>query len=139
MSLYKPLVTILSKVKGVSSLSLPTPKPGGYIGTTSIIVGGGRNVKGKMIGQPIRYDVAKVECEWNYLDAETWSNILKRFSQKHGGSYFNDIEFYDQVRNAWITREMYVSGDITTAGILKMDSSGKPQGWRNPRIAFIEG
>ena len=125
----KALVTI-----GTSDL----PTPSSYVGLTSTIVDSGRNTEGVMIGAVIREDVGKVEMSWNYLTVAQWSAILKKFSSVHGGSFSQNVTFFDQVRADWITREMYVS-DRTSAGSIQLDPiTGAPRGWKNPKLSLIE-
>ena len=125
----KALVTI-----GTSDL----PTPSSDVGLTSTIVDSGRNTEGVMIGAVIREDVGKVEMSWNYLTVTQWSAILKKFSSVHGGSFSQNVTFFDQVRADWITREMYVS-DRTSAGLIQLDPiTGAPRGWKNPKLSLIE-
>lgn len=125
----KALVTI-----GTSDL----PTPSSYVGLTSTIVDSGRNTEGVMIGAVIREDVGKVEMSWNYLTVAQWSAILKKFSSVHGGSFSQNVTFFDQVRADWITREMYVN-DRTSAGLIQLDPiTGAPRGWKNPKLSLIE-
>ena len=114
------------------------PDPSSYVGITSTLVDSGRNTEGVMIGAVIREDVGKVELTWNYLTVDDWKSILQKFSSVHGGSFTQMVEFYDQVRADWITREMYV-GDRTSSGLIQLDPiTGMPRGWKNPKLSLIE-
>lgn len=116
---------------------LDLPEPSTYSGNTSTIVDSGRNVQGELIASVVREDVAKVELSWNYLTAQQWAAINKKFSGKHGGSFINDVTFYDQTSGDWITRRMYVSD--RSAGMWRRDpTSGNILGWTNCKLSLIE-
>jgi hypothetical protein len=116
---------------------LDLPEPSTYSGNTSTLVDSGRNVQGELIASVIREDVAKVEMTWNYLTAEQWAAINKKFSGKHGGSFFNDVTFYDQTSGDWITRRMYVSD--RSAGMWRRDpTNGNILGWTGCKLSLIE-
>lgn len=116
---------------------LDLPEPSTYSGNTSTIVDSGRNVQGELIASVIREDVAKVEMTWNYLTAQQWATINKKFSSKHGGSFVNDVTFYDQTSGDWITRQMYVSD--RSAGMWRRDPiTGDILGWTNCKLSLIE-
>ncbi len=116
---------------------LDLPEPSTYSGNTSTLVDSGRNVQGELIASVIREDVAKVEMTWNYLTAQQWAAINKKFSGKHGGSFFNDVTFYDQTSGDWITRQMYVSD--RNAGVWRRDpTNGDILGWTGCKLSLIE-
>lgn len=116
---------------------LDLPEPSTYSGNTSTLVDSGRNVQGELIASVVREDVAKVEMTWNYLTAEQWATINKKFSGKHGGSFFNDVTFYDQTSGDWVTRRMYVSD--RNAGMWRRDpTTGDILGWTNCKLSLIE-
>lgn len=70
----------------INGYDLPTPST--YVGNMATLVDSARNVSGYVVGAVIREDVAKVEATWRYLTAEQWSEILKRFHTRHGGSFY---------------------------------------------------
>ena len=107
------------------------------MGNTADLVDSGRNTQGVVVGAVIRHDVAKVTATYKYLTCEQWSNILKKFNPKYGGSFYNDVTFYNQVSNSWETRTMYV-GDRTSSGMIYLDKNGNPQGWLNPKLSLVE-
>ncbi len=116
---------------------LDLPEPSTYSGNTATLVDSGRNVQGELIASVVREDVAKVELTWNYLTAEQWAAINKKFSGKHGGSFVNDVTFYDQTSGDWITRRMYVSD--RSAGMWRRDPrTGEILGWTNCKLSLIE-
>ena len=125
----KPLVSI-------DGWDVPTPSS--YVGLTSTLVDAGRNTNGVVIGSVVREDVGKVELYWNYLTVQEWAAILQKFSTALGGSFYQKVTFFDQVRADWITREMYVS-DRTSAGLHQLHPiTGEPQGWKGPTLSLVE-
>jgi len=119
----------------IGSFEFPTPST--YTGLTATIVDSGRNASGVVIGTVIRNDVAKVELSWRYLTVQQWAAILRQFDPSLGGSFYRNVTFYDQVRNAWITRRMYVS-DRTSSGLHMLDKNGSPQGWTGCKLSLVE-
>lgn len=119
----------------VGNYDIPTPST--YLGNTADIVDSGRNVEGRVIGSVIRHDVGKVEASWRYLTVKEWSDILKRFNPKYGGSFYNKVTFFNQVTATWETRTMYV-GDRTTGGLIQLDKNGNPQGYVQCKLALVE-
>lgn len=123
----RPLVT-------VGEVGLPDPSK--YEATTSTVVDSARNVQGIMVGAVIRDSIAKVVCEWRYLDAKTWSEILMLFEETAGGHFINKVTFLNQNTNKWETRQLYVS-DRTSSGF-KRNDNGDMEGYTSCRIALIE-
>lgn len=116
---------------------LDLPEPSTYSGNTATLVDSGRNVQGELIASVVREDVAKVEMTWNYLTAQQWATINKKFSGKYGGSFVNDVTFYDQTSGDWITRQMYVSD--RNAGMWRRDPiNGNILGWTGCKLSLIE-
>ena len=78
----------------------PYPSPGLYpnmVVTTT--VNAGRNANNKVVGQKISRDNYKIDnLSWPYLDAATWSSMLKEFE-----NFFVTVEFWDMVNNSWKT------------------------------------
>lgn len=113
------------------------PCPSEYVGNTADIVDSARNVQGVVVGAVIRQDVAKVTATYKYLTVKQWSDVLKRFNPKYGGSFYNDVTFFNQVTGTWETRRMYVS-DRTSSGMIHFDKEGNPQGWLGPTLSLVE-
>lgn len=97
---FKALVT-------VGSYELP--EPSSYSANTATIVDSARNLEGRVIGAVVRDDIAKIEIGWKYLTAEQWSTINLLFKEGAGGSFYNEVTFYDQTTASYVTRTMYVS------------------------------
>ena len=113
------------------------PEPSFYSGSTSTLVDSARNAEGRMIGAVIRDDVAKIEIGWRYLTVEQWADIQKCFKTGAGGSFTNNVTFFDQSAGEWVTREMYVND--RTAGMWRRDPvNGNVMGWTDCKLALIE-
>lgn len=126
---FTPLVT-------VAGTALPTPST--YVGTEATVVDSARNVEGYVVGAVIRESVAKVEMTWRWLSAADWANIMQLFNSAYGGSFYNNVTFYNQLAAGWTTRKMYV-GDRTTAGAHTVNpATGEITGYTNPRLSLIE-
>ena len=112
----------------------PFPAPKRYpnmVVTTA--VDSARNANNKVVGQKIGRDNYKVDnLEWPYLDAATWSAMLKEFDK----SFFVTVQFWDMVNNNWRTLTMY-PGD-RTAYVFKIDSQGRPTHYLNCKVNIID-
>lgn len=109
------------------------PEPSTYTATTSTIVDSARNVSGFVVGAVVRSDVAKIELTWRYLTADQWASILSLFSN----SFYNDVNFLNQVTNKYITKTMYVSD--RSAGMWRRDpQSGDVMGYTNCSLSLVE-
>lgn len=120
----------------VSIGSFQFPEPSTYSATTSTIVDSGRNVQGYVIGAVIRDDVAKISMTWNYISAQDWASILAQFSPARGGSFYNNVTFYLQDTNSWVTREMYVSDRV--ASVFLRNKDGSIKGYQNVSLSLVE-
>ena len=120
----------------VSIGSFAFPEPSTYSATTSTVVDSGRNVEGYVIGAVIRDDLAKISMTWNYISAQDWANISAQFSPARGGSFYNDVTFFLQDTNSWVTREMYVND--RTADVFLRDKAGNIKGYQGASLALIE-
>lgn len=120
----------------VSIGSFAFPEPSTYSATTSTIVDSGRNVEGYVIGAVIRDDIAKITISWNYISAQDWANILAQFSPARGGSFYNNVTFYLQDTNSWVTRQMYVND--RKADVFLRDKAGNIRGYTGATLALIQ-
>ena len=58
-------------------------------------------------------------------------------AEKYGGSFYNNVTFFNQVTGAWETRKMYVSD--RNASIFRRDPiSGDVVGYVNPKLSLVE-
>ena len=84
------------------------------------------------MGQKIGRDNYKIDnLSWPYLDAATWSSMLKEFE-----SFFVTVEFWDMVNNTWKTLTMY-PGD-RTADVYMTDKQGKPISYINCKVNIVD-
>ena len=112
------------------------PEPSTYSATTSTVVDSGRNVQGYVIGAVIRDDIAKIELGYSFITASDWASILAQFSPARGGSFYNNVTFYLQDTNSWVTREMYVSD--RTASVFRRNKDGSIKGYQNVSLSLVE-
>ena len=112
----------------------PFPAPKRYpnmVVTTA--VDSARNANNKVVGQKIGRDNYKVDnLEWPYLDAATWSAMLKEFDK----NFFVTVQFWDMVNNNWRTLTMYPGN--RTADVFKIDSQGRPTHYLNCKVNIID-
>lgn len=116
--------------------SFDVPEPSTYSSTTATVVDSARNAQGVQIGAVIRDGVAKIDCGWKFISAKDWASLLAQFDMKRGGSFYNNVTFFNQDTNDWETREMYVSD--RTASIFLRDKLGNIRGYTGARLALIE-
>ena len=116
----------------VNGKPIPAPKRYPNIVVTTA-VDSERNANNKVVGQKIGRDNYKVDnLEWPYLDAATWSAMLKEFDK----NFFVTVQFWDMVNNNWRTLTMY-PGD-RTADVFKIDSQGRPTHYLNCKVNIID-
>lgn len=115
----------------VSGVDLPEPST--YEANTATIVDSARNVDGYVIGSVIRHDVAKVTLGWRWLSAQDWAAVTSLFTNQ----FYHSVDFYDQTRAAWITREMYC-GDRSSGMFRRDPETGEVLGWTDCSLALVE-
>ena len=109
------------------------PEASSYNAITSTIVDSARNVEGKVIGNVVRHDVAKIELSWKYLTAQQWADVLSLFTY----SFYNDVRFMNQATNNYDVRTMYVSD--RNAGMWRRDpKTGEIMGYTNCSLSLVE-
>lgn len=116
--------------------SFVVPEPSTYSSTTATVVDSARNAQGVQIGAVIRDGVAKIEMTWKFISADDWASLLQQFDMKRGGSFYNQVTFFNQDTNDWETRTMYVSD--RTAAVFLRNKQGGIRGYTGARIALIE-
>nr|DAY20485.1 MAG TPA: hypothetical protein [Caudoviricetes sp.] len=115
----------------VNGYDFPPPKRG-VKPTVTTLVDAGRNANGTVVGQRVGRDQYKIDTlEWPWLDAETWSNILRVLD-----NFFVMVTFVDPVRNSYRTLKMY-PGD-RTAEPYWVDGSDKPTHYMNCKVNLID-
>jgi len=108
------------------------PDPSSYSVATTTMTDGGTSVNGYLLSSIVRDNVAQISLSWSYLDAYTWSWINELFKD----NYINMVEFYDQVSDCWVKREMYISD--RSAGLWRRDEDGKVLGWTGCSLQLTE-
>lgn len=116
----------------INGKSFPSPDRGLNFEVATFI-DGGKNSIGELVGQKVGRDQYKINnLQWFYLDAVTWSNILKEFK-----AFFVTVEFPDMVENRWITLRMYPGN--RTAEPLELDkNTGLPKSYKNCKVNIID-
>ena len=140
------LVTINPIISGGTAFVIPTPSK--YSAVTATIVDSARNTAGEMIGNVIRYDVAKITMSWNFISIFDWSNMLKQFEIEFGGSFIRSVTFFNQTTASLSTRNMYVSDRNGGDAFLLYDDTnypngdtsliGLPSGYQNASLSLIQ-
>jgi len=120
----------------VSIGSFDFPEPSEYEATTATIVDSARNAQGIMIGNVILDDVAKVSMSWRFITVQNWANILQKFNKYTGGSFIQNVTFFNQATGTWETRRMYVSD--RSAKIFKRDENNNIMGYLGARLSLID-
>lgn len=111
----------------------PTPKRGLSF-AVSTLVDSARNANGEVVGQKIGRDLQKLDgLEWGYLDAETWSSILKEFDK----AFYVTVSYPDMVNNVWTTRKMY-PGDRTATPYRVDPDTLFPTAYINCKVNLID-
>jgi hypothetical protein len=97
------------KAPGASTWK-PTPLPshGGLRYVISTAVDAGRDARGFLVGNVVGDDKMKLEITYPPLDAAQLGELLRMFDRSQGGSFINDVRFYDPRTNNRITKRMYV-------------------------------
>lgn len=119
----------------IGNVKVPTPST--YNTTTATVVDSGRNVKGVVVGSVIREGVTSIDVTFNYITTKDWSNILKCFNSKLGGSFYRKVTFFNQETNQVDTRTFYV-GDRTTDGLRYLDKKGNVVAWLGAKLSLVE-
>ncbi len=115
----------------INGIPFPNPKRG-VKPTVVTFVNSGRNANGTVVGQRVGRDQYKIDSlEWPWLDAATWSKMLKVLSD-----FFVYVTFVDPVKNDFRTLKMY-PGD-RTAEPYWVDGNDKPTFYRNCKVNVID-
>lgn len=116
----------------VNGKKFPAPKRGLDM-TVSTAVNAARNANNKVVGQKIGRDNYKIgSCEWAWLDADTWSAILKEFDEH----FYSTVEFFDMVNNTRRTLTMYC-GD-RSAQPYWVNSDGTVKTYKDCKMNLID-
>lgn len=109
--------------------------PAPDVGANLIIatnVSDGKNALGEFVGQKAGRDQYKVDnLQWKFLDAATWSAILKEFD-----SFIVTAKIPDMVNNRFVTLLMYPGN--RTATPVRFDKDGLPTMYRDCKVNLID-
>lgn len=116
----------------IDGVAFPTPKRGVNIKIMTT-VSDGRSESNVFKGQKVGRDLQKIEnVIWPFLDADTWSVILKKAER-----FTFNVTYLDPVSNDWITRKMYVSDRECQP--YKLDpNSGKTIKYAECKCSFVD-
>lgn len=115
----------------INDVAVPYPKRGLKLLTTTAVTAA-RNADAEVVGQKVGRDQYKLDSlVWPYLDAETWSSILKQLDQ-----FYVMVKFPDQVNNNWKTVMMY-PGD-RSAEPYWIGEDGLPTTYINCKVNLID-
>ena len=93
----------------------------------------GKNAQGEFVGQRVGRDQDKIDgLQWTFLDAATWSSILKEFEE-----FVVTVKFPDMKNNTWKTERMYPGN--RTAKIWEIDpETGLPTTYKDCKVNLID-
>lgn len=115
----------------INEKSFPAPD----IGASFVIatnVSEGKNADGEFVGQKVGRDQYKIDgLQWKFLDAETWSKILREFE-----SFVVTAKIPDMANNRFLTIRMYPGN--RTATPIEFDSNGLPTMYRDCKVNLID-
>ena len=101
--------------------------------TIATNVSSGKNAQGDFVGQRVGRDQDKIDgLQWTFLDAATWSSILKEFEE-----FVVTVKFPDMKNNTWKTERMYPGN--RTAKIWEIDpETGLPTMYKDCKVNLID-
>lgn len=117
----------------INGHAYPQPRRGLEV-IAATIVDSARNANGVVVGQKVGRDQQKLNSlQWAYLDAATWSAILKEFDN----GFFATVSYPDMVNNTWTTRKMY-PGDRSAKPFHLDPSTGLPLDYIECKVNLID-
>ena len=120
-------------------VGLPVPAINGYTGQSSTSVDSSRNLKGKVVGNVVRSDIAKIELKWNYLDSQTYSDMAKLFEVNLGGAFYVKVCFFNVIINGFDAGRTFYPND-RKANYMEITTNkiGVPVGYKGVSLNLIE-
>ena len=124
--------------------------PTEYNGISSTVVDSARNVKGVVVGQVVKEDIAKIEVSWNFLTVKEFADLSKLFLEKYGGSFFVPVAFFNEAIGDFEgdnqnppslsnnVRIFYPADRSAKFAQIKLDASGKPIGYVNVSLHLVD-
>lgn len=93
----------------------------------------GKNANGEFIGDKVGRDQYKVNnMQWKFLDAATWSVMLKEFD-----SFVVTARIPDMVNNTWVTLQMY-PGNRTAKPMNESGQDGLPSMYADCKVNIVD-
>lgn len=115
----------------VNGREFPAPDVGGKL-VVATNVSQGKNAYGEFVGQKVGRDQYKFDSlQWKFLDAKTWSDMLKEFK-----NFVVIVRIPDMVNNDWITIQMYPGN--RTAEPIEFDAAGMPTKYKNCKVNIVD-
>lgn len=115
----------------INNTKIPAPDIGANI-VVATNVDNGKNADGAFVGQRVGREQYKIELlQWSYLDAKTWSDILKLFSD-----FRVLVRFPDMVNNEFITLAMYPGNRSATP--IEFNDEGLPTLYKDCKVNIID-
>ena len=117
----------------INGHAYPQPRRGLEV-QTATIVDSARNANGVVVGQKVGRDQQKLNAlQWAYMDAATWSALLKEFDN----GFFVTVTYPDMVNNTWTTRKMY-PGDRSAKPFHLNEATGLPLDYIECKVNLID-
>lgn len=115
----------------INEKAFPAPDIGANL-IVATNVNDGKNADGEFVGQKVGRDQYKIDgLQWKFLDAETWSKILKEFD-----SFVVTAKIPDMVNNQFLTIRMYPGN--RTATPIEFDEDGLPTKYKNCKVNLVD-
>lgn len=100
--------------------------------TIATNVSQGKNALGEFVGQRVGRDQDKIDgLQWSYLDADTWSKILKEFDE-----FVVTVKFPDMKNKCWKTERMYPGN--RSAKVWDLGSDGLPTMYKDCKVNLVD-
>lgn len=100
--------------------------------TIATNVNKGKNALEEFVGQRVGRDQDKIDgLQWSYLDAATWSSILKEFEE-----FVVTVTFPDMKNNCWKTERMYPGN--RTAKVWEENAEGLPTMYKDCKVNLVD-
>lgn len=115
----------------INGKDFPAPDIGGTL-VVSTNVSAGKNALGEFIGQKVGRDQYKFDnLQWKFLDAETWSSMLREFEK-----FVVTAKIPDMVNDRMMTIRMYPGN--RTATPIEFNKDGQPTRYRDCKVNIID-
>ena len=115
----------------INGKTFPSPDIGGSL-VVATNVSNGKNASGEFVGQKVGRDQYKFDSlQWKFLDAATWSAMLKEFEQ-----FVVTARIPDMVNNRMMTIRMYPGN--RTATPIEFDADGLPTRYKDCKVNLVD-